>query len=492
MTRRLLVFTLMVFACGGDSSPTDAPLESEARSFPIFSPSRPDTSSAQGLQALQQDAWRRELRFLDAADPGFAFRSVRPTYDELEDRFSPENWFSMGGQLFTMNFTEAQGFGGADLPAMSRFHLRERGGPDSRRCSACHWRGGLAGAGDAADNAFFRGDGELEATALVRNPPPLFGAGWKQRLGEEMTVELQSRRDDAVSFARERGENVRLQLEVRGVSFGFLSIAKDGTIDDHELEGIDPDLVVRPFGWKGAFVDLRDVVEDAANLHHGMQSTWLAANENAAKVGEGPSRDPDQDGIEDELTDAQVALMTLFAAMQDVPVDRPPPESDLLLLYSRGRQDFVSLGCAECHVPSMEIEDTRYNLVSRTGGPDLSVDLLASGAQPRLQPDLVTGELRVPLYSDLKRHAMGDALAEARGDGGVAADVFLTPPLWGIARSRPYLHDGRAPTLEDAILLHGGEAEASRDAFAALEEPDRAPLRVFLTALTRAGDLVSP
>ncbi len=178
--------------------------------------------------------------------------------------------------------------------------------------------------------------------------------------------------------------------------------------------------------------------------------------------------------------------------MQDVPVDLPPSESDLLLQYARGRQDFATLGCADCHLPSMEIQDTRYDLVSRTDGPDLSVDLLEAGAQPRLQPDAITGELRVALYSDLKRHAMGEALAEPREDAGVAADVFLTPPLWGIARPRPYLHDGRAPTLEDAILLHGGEAQTSRDAFAALSEEERAPLRVFLTSLTRGERLVAP
>lgn len=429
---------------------------------------------------------------MDAADPGFAFRSVRPTYDELADRFSTEEWFSMGGQLFTMNFTEVQGFGGADLPAMSRFHLGERGGPDARRCSACHWRGGLAGAGDAADNAFFRGDGDTESSAFIRNPPALFGAGWKQRLGEEMTAELQFLRDDAIAFARARAEDVRLHLEVRGVSFGFLDIGKDGTVDDSDLEGIDPDLVVRPFGWKGTFVDLRDVVEDASNVHHGMQSTWFAANEDSARVGEGSLNDPDQDGVEDELSDAQVALMTMFAAMQDVPVDLPPKESDLLLLYAQGRQDFATLGCAECHVPSIEIKGTRYDLLSRDGGPDLSLDLLDAGAQPQLQPDVITGELRVPIYSDLKRHAMGEALAEPRADAGVAPDVFLTPPLWGIARTRPYLHDGRAPTLEDAILLHGGEARSSRDAFAVLEEKDRAPLRVFLTSLTRGEKLASP
>ena len=96
------------------------------------------------------------------------------------------------------------------------------------------------------------------------------------------------------------------------------------------------------------------------------------------------------------------------------------------------------------------------------------------------------------LFSDLKRHDVGQALAEPRPDRGALAAQFLTRPLWGLARSRPYLHDARAPTLEDAILLHGGEAQEARDAYAALTEPERAPIRVYLMSLTRARRMVSP
>ena len=490
MKRRLLLLCV-AFGCGVTEA-DEAPDPSEARAYPVFSTHIPASAVEQGLQALEQDAWRRELRFMDAADPGFAFRINRPRYDELSERFSPEAWFTMGGQLFTMSFTSEMGFGGADLPPMSRFHFGQRGGPDARRCADCHWRGGPGGAGDAADNAFFRGDGRTESSALVRNPPALFGAGWKQRLAEEMTADLQFRRDDAIAFARSRGEEVVLKLETHGVGFGMLTIARDGTVDDSGLEGIDADLVVRPFGWKGTFADLRDVVEDAANVHHGMQSSWFAAHGDPDRVGDGPPEDPDGDCVQDELSDAQVALVTLFAAMQDVSVDLPPAEPDLLLLYSRGRQDFVTLGCADCHVPSLPLEDTRYTLRARGDEGDLAFDLLSDAAEPRLRPDPITGALEVPLYSDLKRHAMGEGLAESHDDGTVAADQFLTTPLWGVARTRPYMHDGRAPTLEDAILQHGGEAQAARDAFAALDEPDRAPLRTFLTALTRGERLVSP
>lgn len=490
--KRLFIVLTMLAACGFEEDMSEPLAPSEARAFPIFATERRGSAGAQALAALAQDAWRRELRFMDATDPGLAFRVNRPRYDELETRFGPEAWFTMGGQLFTMQFTDAMGFGGGDLPAMSRFHLGERGGPDSRRCSACHWRGGPAGAGDTADNAFFRGDGHSESSALIRNPPALFGAGWKQRLAEEMTTDLQDRRDDAVAFARSRGEDVLLQLETHGINFGRLVIERDGSVDSSQLEGIDADLVIRPFGWKGGFSDLREVVEDAANVHHGMQSTWFAANEATARVGGGPPEDPDGDGVEDELTDAQVAVMTMFVAMQDAPIDAPPVEADLVLLYSRGRHDFSVLGCADCHTPSLPIEDTTYILRGRDGELDLSFELLRDAAEPRLEPDPLTGELQVPLYSDLKRHSMGEALAESRDDAEVPADQFLTPALWGVARTRPYLHDGRAPTLEDAILLHGGEAKASREAFAALSETDRAPLRVFLTSLTRGERLVTP
>ena len=121
----------------------------------------------------------------------------------------------------------------------------------------------------------------------------------------------------------------------------------------------------------------------------------------------------------------------------------------------------------------------------------MAVDLAREGAEPRVAAD-GSGGFPLQLFSDLKRHDMGPRLAEKHADRGVPGEQFLTPPLWGIARSRPYLHDARAPTLEDAILTHGGEARAAHDAFEALHEPERAPLRVFLTSLTRVARLITP
>ena len=96
------------------------------------------------------------------------------------------------------------------------------------------------------------------------------------------------------------------------------------------------------------------------------------------------------------------------------------------------------------------------------------------------------------LFSDLKRHDMGAALATPAPQGAIPARVFLTRPLWGLAETAPYLHDGRAPTVHDAIVLHGGEAAKARDAYLALDEHARASVRVFLTSLSREPKLFVP
>jgi CxxC motif-containing protein (DUF1111 family) len=93
----------------------------------------------------------------------------------------------------------------------------------------------------------------------------------------------------------------------------------------------------------------------------------------------------------------------------------------------------------------------------------------------------------VELYSDLLLHDMGDALADNRPDGSASGREWRTTPLWGLRLMRQFLdgqalllHDGRARTVEDAILLHGGESARARNAFAALSPTQRRALIDFV------------
>jgi CxxC motif-containing protein (DUF1111 family) len=126
----------------------------------------------------------------------------------------------------------------------------------------------------------------------------------------------------------------------------------------------------------------------------------------------------------------------------------------------RGRELFGSIGCAKCHVPTL-----------RTGGA----------------PMAALSHRDVTLYSDLLLHDMGDDLADQRADGGASGREWRTTPLWGLRLMEAFLdgeaflmHDGRARSVEQAILLHGGEAAVVRTAYSALSASDKAALLDFV------------
>ena len=128
----------------------------------------------------------------------------------------------------------------------------------------------------------------------------------------------------------------------------------------------------------------------------------------------------------------------------------------------RGAVLFDTVGCAACHVATL------------TTGNDEDPVL----AQQTFHP-----------YTDLLLHDMGPGLADAIGEGDAAPEEWRTAPLWGLGLVEAqgplsrFLHDGRARSLEDAILWHGGEARASRDTFESLVESDREALLLFLRSL---------
>ncbi|MEM6462980.1 MAG: di-heme oxidoredictase family protein [Pseudomonadota bacterium] len=158
-----------------------------------------------------------------------------------------------------------------------------------------------------------------------------------------------------------------------------------------------------------------------------------------------------------EVSDQLLDLVSHFSSHIAVPARRHVSEPEVL----RGKALFYAAGCTSCHQPKfVTLKD-----------PDAGRNAF---------------QLIWP-YSDFLLHDMGDGLAD-QGDSPLARE-WRTPPLWGIGLTRAvlgeenYLHDGRARTLEEAILWHGGEADAARDAYASMDLADRYALIRFLESL---------
>jgi CxxC motif-containing protein (DUF1111 family) len=161
-----------------------------------------------------------------------------------------------------------------------------------------------------------------------------------------------------------------------------------------------------------------------------------------SEVPDGPTTD--DDGVSDpELSPQQVFDLVSFTMLMAAPQVEPETPRT-----ARGRRLFDQAACGACHTPRLE--------------------------SPR-------GAL--PVYSDLLLHDMGPDLADGIGQGLATGSEFRTQPLWGVGADGPFLHDGRAGTLREAILLHGGEAKASRERAAALANEEMEDLIEFLRSL---------
>jgi CxxC motif-containing protein (DUF1111 family) len=168
-----------------------------------------------------------------------------------------------------------------------------------------------------------------------------------------------------------------------------------------------------------------------------------------------------EDGIRDGLeVDAEsLDLVTFYSRNLGVPARRDIDDPTVL----RGKDVFYSTGCQSCHTPK--------HVTNRLD------------AQPEQSFQLIWP------YTDLLLHDMGPGLADNRPEGRASGNEWKTPPLWGLGLTETVsghtqlLHDGRARSVLEAILWHGGEAQAQRDAVAAMSTEDREALLAFLGSL---------
>jgi CxxC motif-containing protein (DUF1111 family) len=261
-----------------------------------------------------------------------------------------------------------------------------------------------------------------------RNTPALFGAGLIDTIPDEDLIHAASRVFPDFPWVT-----------------GRISRLRDGQIGR--------------FGWKGQTATLREFVLAACANELGLEvpghhQTTLA-----------PSSSFDAAALKLDMDSAECELLTRFVAKLPRPVYAPVVDGSGPM---RGREVFAEIGCATCHAPSLGRVDGLYS--------DLLLHDLGDGVSA-----FGSGYGFSGWRGSTRDSMLGSNGKEAKGEA--QPNEWRTPPLWGVADSGPYLHDGRAKTLDEAIRLHGGEAESISNRYVKLDRADRQCLLAFLHSL---------
>jgi len=217
------------------------------------------------------------------------------------------------------------------------------------------------------------------------------------------------------------------------------------------------------FGWKAGVPSVRQQSASAFAGDMGLSTPLIAKPSGDCTAAQSfclnaPNGNTERDGgleVGSKLFD----FVVFYAQNLAVPPRRNLDDASV----ARGKALFHQLGCQTCHTPSFT-----------TGKVE---------RQPHLS------DQRIWPYTDLLLHDMGDGLADNRPEGMADGREWRTAPLWGIGLTETvsghtyFLHDGRARNIEEAILWHGGEGQASRDGYAALSKADREALHRFVESL---------
>jgi Di-haem oxidoreductase, putative peroxidase len=418
----------------------------------------------------------------------------------------PARSIRRGRQLFQRKFTLQQGLG-PRVSAQAIGNIQSNaalGAGIADSCAGCHGRPrGSAGSG-----------GDVVTRPDSRDAPHLFGAGLKEMLADEVTADLRSIRGRAIQLATARGATVALYLTSKGISYGIIQADAAGAVDTSRVQGVDADLRVRPFFHDGREFSLRAFAVGAFKDEMGLESpdpVLCAASDPVGSVRMttpsglvldpaldrikrpavcGASTDGDADGVSNELDPALLDHMEFYLLNYFKPGTGQSTERT-----DEGQRLMKTIGCTGCHVQNLRIEhdrrvadvDTRFDpergIFNRLFATATTLFNAVPDGQffpqllPRNQPFVVHN-----FFSDLKRHDLGAAFHERNYDGTLTTR-FMTEPLWGVGTSAPYGHDGRSINLMEVIMRHGGEAEGSKQAFAALDDGAQRHILDFLATL---------
>jgi CxxC motif-containing protein (DUF1111 family) len=315
---------------------------------------------------------------------------------------------------------------------------------------------------------------QIELNAIAGYTPLVIGAvqysDSNGRFGDGATFQLHVPKYSFSGAYRAMPTNMLVSPRVTPVNFGvgLLDAVPEEEIRWNERQGSSRDGVrghanvvwnaierryaIGRFGWKANVPSLLQQVAGAFNGDMGVTSSFFPAEPCEGAFPGCNRHNPD-------VTDDMVALVTYYTQTLGVPARRNLDDPQV----QRGEEFFARVGCASCHLATM-----------------------TTGQVPGVPA--ISGQVIHP-YTDLLLHDMGKGLADNRPDFGASGSEWRTPPLWGIglvpvvSGFSSYLHDGRAASLLEAVLWHGGEATRARERVRTARAEDRSALIAFLESL---------
>jgi RNA polymerase sigma factor (sigma-70 family) len=284
---------------------------------------------------------------------------------------------------------------------------------------------------DPAYNAWRESVPGRHGTVLVRtserNPPPLFGAGLIDAIPDEAIEAAAKRKFPGSSAVR-----------------GRVSRLKDGRIGR--------------FGWKAQTATLKEFVLSAAAGEMGLEVPGRHQAADPRFPGIGAS------GL--DMDEAECDALTDYVRSLPAPVAVKPADDQESAQVRSGEETFRAIGCAHCHLPKLGGIDGIYS------------DLLLHDMSPRLEDSAAYS-----VFVGDPPRAGGAEAPDRPGAGAASIQEWRTPPLWGLRDSGPYLHDGRAATVDQAVALHAGQGASSARRYAELSPRRKRHLAAFLMSL---------
>jgi CxxC motif-containing protein (DUF1111 family) len=304
----------------------------------------------------------------------------------------------------------------------------------------------------------------VELVPSQRNTPALFGVGLIDQVPDRVLEEVAAEQAKAAKASPlDKTPRKTNSMQAIGIMEGQEALALAGRVARLK------DGRIGRFGWKANVATLREFTLQACSNEIGLEVPGFPRAVPAWKKNyKAPGLD---------LSAEQCDQLIQFVASLPPPASRPSETPQHASEVAAGKKLFGEIGCATCHRPKLgNVEGIYSDLLLHDMGQLLS----DAGAYGATVQEVASGEtLSLPTRSENAQ----PRTKQKPPKFSAGTREWRTPPLWGLRDSAPYLHDGRADTVADAVAMHGGEGLPTAEAFFALSQRERQQVELFLQSL---------